>query len=407
MYYLWPRVEERDSRARGPLIPRYQPSEAALNIIRLVYGKAMGQVVEALSSPGSWYTIRVNTLKSSIDRVEGCLRSLDFEVKALANLDVVLVKVLGPFDVPELQKKIVVDKLTAEAVMVGANVYAPGVKSMEEVERGDVVTITDPKGRPVAVGRAMISSRELRSLRRGLVVETLTSIYKLPSIRSLELYARGEIYPQSLPSVLAVRALDPEEGELIVDLTASPGGKLTYASQLMKNKGLVIGIDRSSKKVEVLNENLRRLGVKNAKTLCMDSRYADLELKDLKGKVDAVIVDPPCSAIGVRPKLYDNLTEKAIQDLSEYQRQFIKAAFNLLRKGGRMLYSVCTISIEECENNANYAVEELGLQPIRSLGPIGDAGLPSHSRYASKLVRFHPHVHDTPGFFYTVLVKDC
>jgi 16S rRNA (cytosine967-C5)-methyltransferase len=389
------------------LIPQYQPSEAALKIIRSVYGEAADRVVKALSSPSSWYTIRVNTLKSSVDRVEENFRSLGFEVKILADLDVVLVKVLGPFDVPELQKKMVVDKLTAEAVMVGANVYAPGVKNMGRVERGEMVTITDPRERPVAVGRAMISSRELKFLKKGLVAETLTSVYKLPPIRSLELYARGEIYPQSLPSVLAVRDLDPKEGELIVDLTASPGGKLTYASQLMKNKGLVIGIDRSPKKVEALNENLLRLGVKNAKAVCMDSRYADLELKDLRGKVDAVIIDPPCSAIGVRPKLYDNLTEKAVKDLSEYQRQFIKAGFNLLRKGGRMLYSVCTISVEECEDNVNYAAEELGLQPIRGLSPIGDSGLPSHSRYADKLVRFHPHVHDTPGFFYAVLVKDC
>jgi 16S rRNA (cytosine967-C5)-methyltransferase len=389
------------------LIPRYQPSEAGLKIIRSVYREATNEVVEALSSPGSWYTVRVNTLRSSVERVEESLRSLGFEVRALADFDVVLVKVLGPFDVPELQKKIVVDKMTAEAVMVGANVYAPGVKSMEGVDKGDVVTILDPRGRAVAVGRAVISSRELRFLRRGLVAETLTSVYKLPPIRSLELYAKGEIYPQSLPSVLAVRALSPEEGELVVDLTASPGGKLTYASQLMKNKGLVIGIDRSPKKVEVLNENLHRLGVKNAKTMCMDSRYADLKLEDLRGKVDVVMVDPPCSAIGVRPKLYDNLTEKAVRDLSEYQRQFIKAGFNLLRKGGRMLYSVCTVSVEECEDNVNYAVEELGMRPVRDPNLIGDVGLSSRSRYADKLVRFHPHVHDTPGFFYAVLVKDC
>jgi len=389
------------------LIPLYQPSEAALKIIHSVYGGATDQVVMALSSPGSWYTIRVNTLKSSVDKVEEGLRSLGFEVRALADLDVVLVKVLGPFDVPELQKKVVVDKLTAEAVMVGANVYAPGVKSMEGIERGEIVTVTDPRGRPVAVGKAVVSSRELKFLRKGLVIETMTSIYKLPPIRSLELYARGEIYPQSLPSVLAVRALDLEEGELVVDLTASPGGKLTYASQLMNNKGLIIGIDRSPKKVEALNENLRRLGVRNARTMCMDSRYADLELGGLRNRVDAVIVDPPCSAIGVRPKLYDNLTERAVEDLSKYQRQFIKAGSNLLRKGGRLLYSVCTISVEECESNVDYAVETLGLEPVERPRLIGDVGLSSYSKYADKVVRFHPHVHDTPGFFYAVLIKDC
>jgi len=389
------------------LIPYYEPSETALKIIQSVYGGATDQVIRALSSPGSWYTVRVNTLKSSVDKVEEELRSLGFEVRALADLDVVFIKILGPFDVPELQKKIVVDKLTAEAVMVGANVYAPGVKSMEGVERGEMVTVTDPRGRAVAIGRAIVSSKELRLLKRGLVAETLTSIYRLPPIRSLELYMRGEIYPQSLPSILAVRALDLKRRELVVDLTASPGGKLTYASQLMKNEGLVIGIDRSPKKVEVLNENIHRLGVKNAKTMCMDSRYADLELKGLRGKVDVVIVDPPCSAIGVRPKLYDCLTEKAVRDLSEYQRQFMKAGSNLLRKGGKMLYSVCTISIEECEDNVNHAAEELGLQPVRGSSPIGDVGLLRYSRYADKLVRFHPHVHDTPGFFYAVLVKDC
>ena len=109
----------------------------------------------------------------------------------------------------------------------------------------------------------------------------------------------------------------------------------------------------------------------------------------------------------MRPKLYDSLTEKVVRDLSEYQKQFIKAGFNLLRKRGRLLYSVCTISVEECENNINYAVEALGLQPIEGPRPLGSVGLPSHSKYANKLVRFHPHVHDTPGFFYAVLIKDC
>jgi len=373
----------------------------------MVYGEAVDRVIEALSSPGSWYTVRVNTLKSSIDKVEKYFRCLEFEVKAIAELDVVLIKVLGPFDVPELSKKIVVDKLTAESVMMGANVYAPGVINMEGVQKGDNVTVTDPKGRSVAIARAVIDSKDLKFLRKGLVAETLVSIYKLPSIRSLDLYLKGEIFPQSLPSILAVKALNPRSNELIIDLTASPGGKLTYASQLMNNRGLIIGIDRSPNKVETLNENVQRLGVRNAKILCLDSRYADLELKDLKGKVDAVMVDPPCSALGIRPKLYDELTEKTIRNLSEYQRQFIRAGFNLLKKGGRMLYSVCTVSIEECENNINYAIEKLGMQLLEVPRQIGDMGIVTYSKYADKVVRFHPHIHDTPGFFYAVLVKDC
>ena len=274
---------------------------------------------------------------------------------------------------------------------------------MENVNRGDIVTVTDPHGTPIAIGRAVVSSHEMRNMRRGLVIETLRSVYKLPPIRSLDIYKQGLVYPQALPSILAVKSLNPQEDQIIVDLTAAPGGKLTYASQLMRNKGIVIGIDRSANKIRELNENIRRLGIKNAKILCLDSRYADLKLSELKGKVDAVIVDPPCSALGVRPKLYDEV--RNIKDLSNYQRQFIKAGYNLLRKGGKMLYSVCTMCIEECEENVNYAIERLGMQPLKPIRMMGDIGLREYSPYANEVVRFHPHIHDTPGFFYAILVK--
>ncbi|MCS7140030.1 MAG: RsmB/NOP family class I SAM-dependent RNA methyltransferase [Candidatus Nezhaarchaeota archaeon] len=389
------------------MIPKYRPSNAALECLAYVYEESLEDVVNALSSPGSWYTIRVNTLKTSIDYVESRFSALNFEVKRFDELDdVLLIKVSGPFEVPELERKVVVDKLTAESVMVGADVYVPGIKRMEKVNRGDLVTVTDPRGVPVALGRAEIGSYDLKFLKRGLAVKTLISIYKLPPVRGLDLYASGAIYPQSLPSILAVRALNPQENEIIVDLTASPGGKLTYASQLMKNKGLIIGIDRSPSKVMILNENVHRLGVKNAKILCLDSRYVDLEIPELRGKVDAVIVDPPCSALGVRPKLYDELTSSSIKNLSEYQKQFIKSAFKLLKRGGRLLYSVCTMCVEECEENIDFAIEKLNMRAVRLLRLMGSPGLKKHSKNADEMVRFHPHIHDTPGFFYAVLMKE-
>ena len=386
------------------MIPTYQPSQHAIKHLAPVYGPQLNDVIRALSSPGSWYTLRVNTLKCSVDYIEKHLMLLGLEVKVNNKFeDVVFIKVLGPYDIPELKKIVVVDKPTAESVMVGANVYAPGVKMMENVNRGDVVTVTDPHGTPIAIGRAVMSSHEMRNTRRGLVIETLRSVYKLPPIRSLDIHKQGLVYPQALPSILAVKSLNPQEDQIIVDLTAAPGGKLTYASQLMRNKGIVIGIDRSANKIRELNENIRRLGIKNAKILCLDSRYADLKLSELKGKVDAVIVDPPCSALGVRPKLYDEV--RNIKDLSSYQRQFIKTGYNLLRKGGKMLYSVCTMCIEECEENVNYAIERLGMQPLKPIRMMGDIGLREYSPYANEVVRFHPHIHDTPGFFYAILVK--
>ncbi|MDI9619845.1 MAG: RsmB/NOP family class I SAM-dependent RNA methyltransferase [Candidatus Nezhaarchaeota archaeon] len=350
--------------------------------------------------------MRVNKLRGDVDGVERYFENLGFEVKFTDLVDdVLLVRPLGPFEIPETPKKVVVDKFTAESVMVGADVYVPGIKNIDRVREGDLVNVLDPRGRPVAMGRSLISSRDLPFLNKGLAVKNLSSIYKLPPLRSLAIYASGLIYPQSLPSVLAVRALDPKEGEVVVDLNAAPGGKLTYASQLMGNKGLVIGIDRSPVKVERLNENIKRLGVKNARTMCLDSRYADRELSDLRGKVDAVMVDPPCSALGVRPKLYDDLTDEKARDLSNYQKQFVTAGLNLLKRGGRLLYSVCTMCIEECEEIIEYAAKVHNAYPLDVPRPAGDEGLRRFSQHADKAVRFHPHIHGTPGFFYVVILK--
>ena len=404
---MWPQDEESVVEARRSMKPRYKPSEAALKVLSSIYGSEVERVVEALSSPGEWYTIRVNTLKAPPDEVVNALLEMGLEAKLVAGVEeAVQIRVLGPFDVLELEKKVVVDKPTAESVMVGADVYIPGVKSMKGVRRGDEVSVVSPRGDLVAVGRAVIDGRELFRLRRGLAVENLKSPYKIPPIRELGLFKSGVLYPQSLPSILAVKSLNPQAGEVIVDLTASPGGKLTHAGQLMRGEGLLIGVDRSPSKIRALEENVARLGVRNVKLLCMDSRYIDLEVPQLKGKVDAVIVDPPCSALGVRPKLYDNLTSRSLRDLAEYQKQFLRAGFNLLKRGGRMLYSVCTMSIEECEENLRYAVEELDMQVAHVERIEGSPGLWSVFSEARRAVRFHPHVHGTPGFFYAILVKE-
>ncbi|MEM1698147.1 MAG: hypothetical protein QXG48_05780, partial [Thermofilaceae archaeon] len=114
------------------------------------------------------------------------------------------------------------------------------------------------------------------------------------------------------------------------------------------------------------------------------------------------ILDPPCSALGVRPNLYYERGEREFQTLSEYQRQFLRVAARLLRKGGLLLYSTCTLTLEENELNVLWAVKELGFklrsQPV-FLGSSGFAGL------GSLVQRFEPDIHDSPGFFIALLEK--
>jgi 16S rRNA (cytosine967-C5)-methyltransferase len=198
--------------------------------------------------------------------------------------------------------------------------------------------------------------------------------------------------------MVAVRLLDPKPGETILDMCASPGGKSTHAAQLMENTGEIIAVDRSKSKVDTVLENAKRLGINIIKGVVYDSRY----ISEVLGKesVDAVILDPPCSALGVRPKLYYDRSYQDIVKLANYQRQFIREAVNVLRRGGKLLYTTCTFSPLENELNVVHAFSDFGLTPVPISFPsiktplLGIPGL-----------QFDPHLHDTPGFFISILVK--
>ncbi|MEM4699378.1 MAG: RsmB/NOP family class I SAM-dependent RNA methyltransferase, partial [Candidatus Nezhaarchaeales archaeon] len=299
-------------------------------------------------------------------------------------------------------KEVIVDRFTAESVLMGADVYVPGVKKMSGVSRGERVAIRFEDGSLIAIGIANVSSTDLLRIRHGLAVKVLTSKFRVPSLRSTEPYQLGLIYPQSLPSMVAVRALEVKPGQRLIDLTASPGGKVSHAYQLMEGRGLIVAVDRSRKKVERLEENLARMKMSNVMVLQRDSRYLDLELP--KESFDVAIVDPPCSALGVRPKLKVELNLDIVKSLAEYQKQFIKVASRLVKRGGRILYSTCTLTIEENERIIDYAERELGLAVSKHEWLYGSPSL-LHGEQGLYARRFYPHLHDTPGFFYAILEK--
>ena len=121
-------------------------------------------------------------------------------------------------------------------------------------------------------------------------------------------------------------------------------------------------------------------------------------------KVDKCLIDPPCSALGVTPKLY-SLTELFhVKALSNYQKQFIKPAAAILKHGGVMTYSVCTLPIEECEEICRYAIEECGLELISQPLKLGSSGLPGYVDNPQYLQRFHPHIHGL-GYFIAKFIK--
>lgn len=384
------------------LAASYDFSLAAVRRLAELYPLRVGGIIASLKTPAKRYFLRVNTLKATPAEVVEELRSRGFEAYVHGVLpDAIYLPVRGPFSVRRLEKIVVAKKEAAESVYQGAHLYAPGVLKAEGVREGERVSIVSPRGHVVAEGIALMDGEEMVSRRHGLAVEVEVSTFKVPSVRELDVYKRGLVYDQSLPAIAAGHALNPRPGQLIVDMCAAPGGKATHVAQLMRGEGRVVAVDRSEGKVRKIEENAKRLGLSNVEVRVADSRYIDLEMEDLAG-ADAVILDPPCSALGVRPNLYYERDEEEFRALSDYQRQFLKAAAQLLRRGGLLLYSTCTLTLEENELNVLWAARELGLKP-KELAPfLGSTGF---TEVGPRVQRFEPDAHDTPGFFISILEK--
>lgn len=377
--------------------------------IEKVYpGSEYFSFLRALRSPGKTITLRVNSLKVKTEELVESLKKRGLKVYTHSILEeAILLPILGPYPLLETEslKKVYVDKRAAESVYQGANLYAPGVVSVEgNVRVGDKVVILSPRGEPVATGIAKMSSSEMLSSTKGLAVETVASRYLAPKIRELPEYKLGLFYEQSIPSIIVGREVDPKPGEAIVDMCAAPGGKTSHILQLSKLKVKLYAFDNSKSRIEKMLRELSRMDMLHGNVLVKraDSRYLDLDMPNLKA--DKVVLDPPCSSLGVRPKLYDSKSYDHVKALSNYQKQFLKVAWKVLKPNGVLVYSTCTVTIEENEEVILYAIEELGFE----LGELKYKSLglkPLNLKLEGGAVRFHPQTHGTPGYFIAKLVK--
>jgi predicted RNA-binding protein (TIGR00451 family) len=372
-------------------------SADVVKIMKEVFGSAANAVLEALSKPVRTYYVRCNTLKISPRELIPRLESFGLKVQQNSKIPEALgISLEGPFEVPLNDKKIVVDKHTAESVLQGANVYAPGILNCGSVRFGDEVTIVSEFGEAVGAGKVMMSTNDVLTFRKGLAVRVDHHQFIGPNIRELSEFSEGSLYPQSLAAMVTAHVLDPKPGETIVDMNCAPGGKLSHISQLMDNSGKVFGFDRNPQKIGRARQTLANLGCKNTVLSIHDSRYLH---EDLQGfTADRVLIDPPCSALGLRPKIYDFTTMARISGLADYQKQFIKCASKIVKPGGVIVYSVCTFTAQECEEVIKFAEREYGLQVIEQNPFLGSKGLSSYEPTSLLCQRFHPHTHEI-GYF--------
>ncbi len=210
-------------------------------------------------------------------------------------------------------------------------------------------------------------------------------------------------YPQDAASQYDCLALGAQEGERVADLCACPGGKTLTLAQYMRNRGEILALDTSREKVEALKERCARMGVCNVKAECRDvTREWDTALL---GGFDRVLCDVPCSGFGVirrRPEIrYKSLS--SVASLPELQYAILCRGADLVRQGGVLQYSTCTLNPAENEQVAGRFLREHPDFSPRIL-PLPRLRAQSRSPLSHTMTLFPP-VHGTDGFFIASFVK--
>ena len=211
------------------------------------------------------------------------------------------------------------------------------------------------------------------------------------------LYHAGLYYMQEASASAAVSAFAPYIGERVLDLCAAPGGKATQAAAFMTG-GVIFCNDPEYKRTRALCENIERLGIQNAVVTC--NTAADYRAAGFDGYFDTLIVDAPCSGGGMTRYEQVPYSTEIVDGCAARQRAILKNGVELLCGGGYMLYSTCTFSKQENEDNIKY-LQDLGMETVEIPLRSGEArGIDCNNAR-----RVYPHNFDGEGHFYCVLKK--
>lgn len=217
----------------------------------------------------------------------------------------------------------------------------------------------------------------------------------------------GLYYVQEATQTLPVLALAPRPGERVLDLCAAPGGKTTQIAQHMEDRGLIVANDPSPKRLRALLANLYRLGVRCAVvTECPGERFPG------EGGYDRVLVDAPCSGEGTarrHPHLRKGAPLGLVRRMAGLQKRLLSRALELVRPGGVVVYSTCTLAPEENEGVVRHVLE-LGLgelvpwePPVPHARGLTEFDGRKFGEEMVKAVRVYPHHFDSEGGFVAVL----
>lgn len=231
------------------------------------------------------------------------------------------------------------------------------------------------------------------------------------SLASTTEHLQGLFYLQGIAEMAIVPHMGLGRGELVWDMCAAPGGKTSQIAEHMENTGTVLASDVSAEKIKALKNNMARLGVTNSVVIKKDARKMVSETQ-----FDKVLLDAPCTGSGIirkDPSRKRSRTMKDIVFMQSIQKGMARKAVNILKEGGTLLYSTCSLEPEENEMVIDWALKNLpvDLAPLEKgfidispgfVNPLGQELDPRMSLCG----RIHPHVNDTNGMFLAKLIKN-
>ena len=243
--------------------------------------------------------------------------------------------------------------------------------------------------------KALLSEEGITVLEKGFLPESLyihapNGIHHSPSFKA------GLWTVQDESAMLVGHVLGPEKGDEILDVCSAPGGKTVHLAELMQNEGHIIGADVHEHKIELIEKNAKRLGASIVEGKLQDGMLIN---EDWKEKFDKILLDAPCSGLGIikrKPDIRYAKDETAIRDINNIQRKLLKNAINYLKQDGILVYSTCTLTQEENQNMVEYALS-LGLQ-LDAIPYDMPACLKPYIK-DNAYIEILPHVTDTDGFF--------
>lgn len=242
-----------------------------------------------------------------------------------------------------------------------------------------------------------VTVREHAYVKQAYYLENCDNITELPG------FAEGAFTVQDASSMLAVAAAGIKPGDMVLDVCAAPGGKSLLAAEYTGVDGHVEARDVSEYKTAQIEENVARMGQANVSVKVWDATVSD---KEAFQSADVVLVDVPCSGLGVMGKKRDikyRQKPESLVSITELQKEILTQVSSYVKPGGILLYSTCTINPAENEEMTGWMCDELGFTP-EPLTEFLPANLPQSTAEKGYL-QLLPHIHDTDGFFFARLKK--